>query len=246
MSMQVRIQLSIMMFLEFFVWGAWYVTMGTYLNEIGFQGGDIGSAYSTTAWAAIISPFFIGMVAARFFNAERVLGVMHLLGEVLLYLASTVTEPGLFFWVLLGYAVCYMPTIALVNAIAFYQMKDTEKEFPGIRVLGTIGWIVAGIAITILDGMELVDINFEATAYPMKIAAGISILLGLYSFMLPQTPPKATPCKRRRAKSKTASRSPRTPSEARRAARSWTNPSSTTRKPRPSQPRATARACAGS
>lgn len=182
MQIRTRIELSTMMFLQFFIWGAWAVTMGTYLNAIGFRGTDIGSAYSTTAWAAIVSPFFVGMVADRFFSAEKVMGALHLLGAVLMYWASTITEPTKFFWVLLGYALCYMPTLALVNAIAFHQMKDPGKEFPGVRVLGTLGWIVAGLIIGFLA--------IEPTAIPLKIAAGMSLVMGVYSFFLPNTPPK--------------------------------------------------------
>ncbi|NIA15323.1 MAG: MFS transporter [Nitrospiraceae bacterium] len=189
MNTRIRIELSVMMFLEFFIWGAWFVTMGTYLGKgLQFADGDIGSAYSTTGWAAILSPFFVGMIADRFFSAQKVLGVAHIIGGVILYYAATVTTPGLFFWVVLAYALCYMPTIALVNAIAFNQMKDAEKELPPIRVLGTIGWIVAGLLITLLGILGVKGI--EATALPMKMAAGASILMGLYSFFLPKTPPK--------------------------------------------------------
>lgn len=183
MNTRIRIELSVMMFLQFFVWGAWAVTMGTYLGTIGFQGSDVGRAYSTTAWAAVISPFFVGMVADRFFSAERVMGVMHLLGAVLMFWASKVTEPMEFFWILLGYALCYMPTLALVNAISFHQMKDPSKEFPSIRVLGTIGWIVAGLVISYYD--------LEKEVLPLQIAAVCSLVLGVYSFFLPHTPPKA-------------------------------------------------------
>lgn len=190
MNLKTRVELSTMMFLEFFIWGAWYVTMSTYLTKIGFEGTDVGNAYSTVAWAAIVSPFFVGMVADRFFAAQRVLGVMHLLGGLLLYWASTIVTPGEFFWVLLGYALCYTPTLALTNAIAFNQMKNPEKEFPPIRVLGTLGWIVAGLAIAhILTRFIAKDV--EATAIPMRMAAIASFVLGVYSFFLPDTPPKS-------------------------------------------------------
>jgi len=190
MSPIIRTQLSVMMFLEFFVWGAWVVTMGTYLGQgLQFSGTEIGAAYSTTAWAAIISPFFVGMIADRFFQAQHVMGILHVLGAVLLYAASTITSPILFFWVLLAYAICYMPTLALVNAIAFNQMENTEREFPLIRVLGTIGWIVAGFTITFL-GRGWFE-NIEATATPLRLAAGASLILGIYSFFLPKTPPRA-------------------------------------------------------
>ena len=183
MSKTVRAQLSVLMFFQFFGWGAWTVTMGTYLGRIGFQGIDIGNAYSTTAWAAIISPFFVGMVADRFFSAQKVLGVLHILGGVTLFLASRMQTPAAFFWVLLLHALCFMPTLALINAVSFHQMEDPSREFPGIRVLGTIGWIVAGWVIGLL--------RIEPTAIPLRIAAANAVLLGLFCFTLPPTPPRS-------------------------------------------------------
>jgi nucleoside transporter len=189
MPAHVRVQLSVMMFLEFFVWGVWFVTMATYLSKLGFRGVDIGDAYSTMNWGAVIAPFFVGMIADRFFPAQKVLGVLHLLGGAMLYFASTVRDPDLFFWVLLGHAAAYMPTLALVNAISFHQMKDPGAEFPRVRVLGTIGWIAAGV----LVGKVLKPWNpaVEATALPMVIGAGVSVVLGIYAFTLPSTPPKS-------------------------------------------------------
>jgi nucleoside transporter len=178
-----RLQLSIMMFLQYFVWGAWYVTMATYLSKVGFQGGDIGRAYSAAAWAAIVSPFLVGMIADRFFASQIVLAALHLIGAVLLFFASKVTQPGMFFWVLLAYMLCYMPTLALTNAISFRHMEDPAKQFPGIRVLGTIGWIVAGLVIGFM--------KIESSSVPMQIAAGVSALLGIYSLALPHTPPQS-------------------------------------------------------
>lgn len=189
MSAMVRLQLWVMMFLQFFVWGVWAVTLGTYLTKIGFSGSQVGSTYGTMNLGAMVAPFFVGMVADRFFNAERVLGVLHLLGAVLLYYVSGITEAGPFFWAMLGYALCYMPTLALVNAISFHQMRDPSREFPGIRVLGTIGWIVAGLTITAIG--VATKSSIEPTAVPLKIAAGVSLLLGVYSFTLPATPPKS-------------------------------------------------------
>jgi nucleoside transporter len=180
----VRARLAAMMFLQFFVWGAWFVTLSTYLGQgLGFAGSDIGSAYATMPWGAIVAPFVVGMIADRFFAAERVLGVLHLVGAVLLWTASSTTTPGTLFWVLLGYALCYNPTLALVNAISFNQMTSPEKQFPAIRVFGTVGWILAGLVVGFL--------KLEATAMPLKIAAGCSALLGLFSFVLPHTPPKS-------------------------------------------------------
>ena len=170
-----------MMFLEFFVWGSWYATMGTYLSKIGFSGTDVGAAFSTVSWGAIVSPFFVGLIADRFFSAQKVKGVMHIAGALILWLLSSITDPSVFFWVILCYTLLYMPTIALANAISFNQMDNPEKEFPAIRVLGTIGWIVAGL---ILGFMKLEDSHIQ-----FQIAAGLSLLLGIYCFFLPDTPP---------------------------------------------------------
>ncbi len=184
LSSSVRGRLSLMMFLQFFVWGAWYVTTGTYLLQaLKFTGTQTSQAYSTFPWGAIVAPFLVGMIADRFFAAEKVLAVMHLAGAALLYSVSTVTEPRLFFWVLLAYALCFNPTLALVNAISFNQMKSPEKQFPGIRVFGTIGWIVAGLIVG--------KLGLDATALPLRIAAGASLALGLIAFALPHTPPKS-------------------------------------------------------
>ena len=183
MNPTVRIELSVMMFIQFFVWGVWFVTLGTYLGgQLKFAGADIGNAYSTTNWAAIVSPFIVGMIADRFFSAEKVMGILHLVGGVILYYLSSVTDPRQFFMVALAYALCYMPTLALVNAISFHQMTDPAKQFPGVRVLGTIGWIVAGFVASYLG---------EGTSLPIKAAAAASILMGIYCFTLPNTPPKS-------------------------------------------------------
>ena len=182
MTSSVRVKLSAMMFLQYFVWGAWYVTMGTWLGEtLHFSGEQIGLAFGTTALAAMISPFFVGMVADRVMATERILAALHVVGGVVLFFASTQTTFGGFYGILLIYTLCYMPTLALSNSLSFRQMADPGREFPPIRVLGTIGWIVAGIAIGTL--------GLEATATPLRIAAGGSILLGLFCLVLPHTPP---------------------------------------------------------
>lgn len=194
MNPAIRVQLSVMMFIQFFVWGVWVVTMGSYLNAIGFSGVQIGYAYSTTAWAAIVSPFFVGMVADRFFAAQRVMGVLHLLGAVFMFLATTTMEPALFIPFLLAYALCYMPTLALVNAISFNQMSDVGKQFPLIRVFGTLGWIVAGLTITgagiVLSQTMEEGFVIDASVIPLRMAAVASLIMGIYSFTLPNTPPK--------------------------------------------------------
>lgn len=182
-----RVQLSAMMFLEFFIWGAWFVTMGTFLG-VGLEatGVEIGMAYETQSWGAIIAPFIIGLIADRFFDARIILGIIHLMGAVLLFLAAKSTGFGSFYPYILGYMIVYMPTLALVNSISFNQMKDPSKEFPSIRVWGTVGWIVAGLIIGFLawEKANLLQNTFF-------LAAGASLFLGILSFMLPKTPPKA-------------------------------------------------------
>jgi len=176
--------LSMMMFLQYFIWGAWYVTMGTYMvTHLQSSGVQVASAYGALAIATMVSPFFVGMIADRFFAAQRIMGVLHLLGATLLFLATTITNSAAFYWVILFYSLLYMPTIALSNSIAFFQMTDPGKQFPWIRVFGTLGWIVAGL---IIGGLKL-----EPTTYIFMIAGGVSVVLGLLSFILPNTPPKA-------------------------------------------------------
>jgi len=182
MPLTVRLKLSVLMFLQYFVWGAWYVTMGTWLGgRLHFSGEQIGLAAGTTALAAMISPFFVGMIADRFLATERILAVLHVAGGVVLFYASAQTRFAPFYAVLLVYTLCYMPTLALSNSISFHQMQDPGREFPPIRVLGTIGWIVAGLIIGTLA--------LEATERPMQIAAAGSIVLGVFCLVLPHTPP---------------------------------------------------------
>lgn len=185
MPTSTRIKLSILMFLTYFVWGTWYVTVGPYMNQVlNFSGPEQGLVYGATALAAIVSPFFVGMVADRFFATEKILAVLHLVGAVLLFYVSTLTEFRSFYGVLLVYTLCYMPTLALANSLSFRQMTDPGTEFPAVRVLGTIGWIVAGSVIGLM--------GFGTSAGMFHLAAISSALLGLYSFALPHTPPSAT------------------------------------------------------
>ena len=185
MTSTVRLKLSSLMFLQYFVWGAWYVTMGTWLaRTLHFSGEQIGLAFGTTALAAMISPFFVGMVADRFLATERILAGLHVLGSVVMYLASIQTTFGPFYAILLVYTLCYMPTLALSNSISFRQMTDPGREFPPVRVLGTIGWIVVGWIIG--------QLQLEATAVPLRIAAASSLVLGLFCLSLPHTPPQKT------------------------------------------------------
>jgi nucleoside transporter len=179
----VAFQLCLMMFIEYFVWGAWYVTMSTYMGtNLHSTGVQIGAAYSALAIATMISPFFIGMIADRYFAAQRIMGVLHLLGAVLLFAATRTTLNGPFYWIILIYSLLYMPTIALSNSIAFYQMSDPGRQFPWIRVFGTLGWIVAGLLIG--------NLQWEKTSNTFYLAAAASALIGLISFALPDTPPK--------------------------------------------------------
>jgi nucleoside transporter len=183
MGIKTRLQLSTLMFLQYFVWGTWYVTLNTYLGEsLQFTGTQIGLCYGTFAISAMISPFFVGLIADKFFATERVLGSMHILGAILLVIASQAKTFELFYPSLLLYTLSYTPTMALSNSLSFHQMEDPGKEFPGVRVLGTIGWIVANNVIGIL--------GFTNTVGQLYVGAIASFLLGAYCFTLPHVPPE--------------------------------------------------------
>jgi len=183
-----------MMFLEFFIWGGWFVTLGTFLgNTIGADAGQIGMAFSTQSWGAILAPFIIGLIADRFFNAERILGVLHLSGAALMYLMFQTTGFNTFYPYVLAYMILYMPTLALVNSIAFNQMKDPAKEFSFVRVFGTLGWIIAGVLISYVfhwDSEAGVSSGLLRNTFLMTAIA--SVVLGLLSFTLPKTPPRVS------------------------------------------------------
>ena len=184
MNPSARIRLSLMMFLQYLVWGAWFATGYSFMTkQMGFTDVQAASCYATTNLAAMIAPFFMGAIADRFFNAERVLGVLHLLGALFIYLASQQQSYGAFYPLLLAHCLCYMPTMALTNSVAFAQMSDPGRQFPGIRVLGTIGWIAAGQLVSKL-GIDL-DVKI------FHVAAIAGVVLGIFSFTLPKTPPRA-------------------------------------------------------
>jgi nucleoside transporter len=192
MNSTIRIKLSLMMFLEFFIWGAWFVTLGTFLaTNLQASGPETGAVFSTQSWGAIIAPFIIGLIADRYFNAEKILGILHIVGAILMYQMYNAADISAFYPYVLGYMILYMPTLALVNSVSFNQMKDPEKEFSTIRIWGTIGWIAAGLLISYAfhwDSPENTKALFLKNTFLM---AGIaSLALGLFSFLLPKTPPK--------------------------------------------------------
>ncbi|MBT4904834.1 MAG: nucleoside permease [Flavobacteriaceae bacterium] len=190
MKTKIKFQLSLMMFLQFFIWGGWFVTLGTFLgNNLGASGAETGMAFSTQSWGAIIAPFFIGLIADRYFNAEKILGVLHLIGAALMYFMSQATSFEAFYPLVFAYMVAYMPTLALVNSVSFFQMKDPAKEFSIIRVFGTIGWIIAGLLISYFQWDSTESISQGALSNTFTMVAVASLILGLISFTLPKTPP---------------------------------------------------------
>ena len=173
-----------MMFLEYFIWGAWYVTLGSYLfNHFDVTAVHIGSIYANLSIGAIISPFIIGLVADRFLPAQYVLSILHLLGAALLFGASQVADFGTLWWIVLVYTILYMPTISISNSISFRHLKQPDKEFPFVRVFGTVGWICVGLLLSYL--------NWETSAYTFIIASIASVILGILALFLPHTPCEA-------------------------------------------------------
>ena len=184
MNRSVRWRLMLMMFLQFFIWGAWYATGGNYMKAHG-MGGVIYIVYLASPIGSIVSPFFLGMIADRFFAVEKLMGVLHLLSGLFLFCAPTfgVANPVVFLGFMFLHMLCYMPTVGLASATVLHLAGNREKEFPVIRVFGTIGWIAAGIIVSyILRG--------DSTSAPLYVAAAGSLLLGLYCFSLPHIPPK--------------------------------------------------------
>lgn len=192
MNLAIKSRLSLMMFLEFFIWGSWYVTMGTFLGaNLMAKDQDISLAFSTQSFGAILAPFIVGLIADRYFHAQRILGVIHLMGAVLMYLLYQSTDFSGFFPILLVYMILFMPTLALVNSISFHQMNDPAKEFSVIRVWGTVGWIAAGLLISFFawDSQEGLKEGLLRNTWLMSSV--VSLILGVFSFTLPLTPPQA-------------------------------------------------------
>lgn len=184
MPFSTRARLSAMMFLNYVIWGAWYVTLSTYLtNTLHFTGAQAGAVFGTTALASMISPFFAGLIADRFFSTERVLAALHFAGAILLWRVASAHTFSAFYALLLAYCLCYFPTIALTNSLTLQNLKDAGRDFPLIRVFGTLGWIAIGVAV---GSMAL-----EKSATPFLLASGASVVMGLFSLMLPHTPPGA-------------------------------------------------------
>lgn len=188
---KVYLKLSAMMFLQFFIWGSWFVTLGAYLGgALSANGMQIGAAFSTQSWGAIIAPFFIGLVADRYFSAQKVLAVLHLSGAILMYWLYRATAFTDFYPLLLLYMVCYMPTLALVNSISFRQLTDTAGQFSKIRVWGTVGWIAAGLAISYVFSWDsAAGVASGALRNTFLLGAVSSLLLSVFSLFLPPTPP---------------------------------------------------------
>ena len=190
MKPSIRFKLSFMMFLEFFIWGAWFVTLGTYLFEnLDAKPLQVSNVFSTQSLGAIIAPFIIGMIADRYFNAERILGILHLIGAVLMFQMYNATDITVFYPYVLVYMILYMPTLALVNSVSFRQMTNPEKQFSGIRVWGTIGWIVAGLTISYLQWDSPEGVAQGALKNTFLMTSVASLILGVFSFVLPKTPP---------------------------------------------------------
>tara|TARA_B110000008_G_scaffold41448_1_gene38594 strand:- start:95 stop:1306 length:1212 start_codon:yes stop_codon:yes gene_type:complete len=185
MNFKVSVQLSLLMFFQFFIWGAWFVTMGTFLSQVfNSTGSELSLAYETQSIGAIIAPFIIGLIADKYFAAQKVLGTIHLFGAFLLYNAGVSENFSHFYPYILIYMLLYMPTLALANSVAFRQMKDPSKEFAPIRIFGSIGWIIAGLLIGYFSWESLNTL--KNTFY---MSSFVSLILGVYSFTLPNTPP---------------------------------------------------------
>lgn len=186
LDLGLRLPLSILHFLEFAIWGAWFVVLGQYLFALKFSGKQIGSIYATMSLGSIFSPMLVAALADSYIASEQVMGVLHLAGAGLLFWMAHILTPRKFYWVTLAYALVYGPTMAIANAIVFANVPDAARDFPTIRVLGTIGWIAANLSLKFL-----LKPDQPVNNRPLLLAAGLSAILGVYSFFLPHTPPDA-------------------------------------------------------
>jgi nucleoside transporter len=183
MQVKLKVQLSVFMFLQYFIWGSWYVSMGAYLaNTLKFEGGQIGAAYGAFAIGSMISPFFIGLIADRYFASEKLLGVLGILGGIVLCLVPQTTTFGSFYPAMIIYCALFAPTLALGNSLSLHQLADSKRDFPRVKTLSAVGWIAGGVALTLLKG--------EQSAIQFYLAGAVSLAFGLFSFTLPHTPPK--------------------------------------------------------
>lgn len=181
-------RLGAMMFLQFFIWGAWFVTLGTYLVQGPLQASasQVATAFLSQSIGAIVAPFLVGLIADRYFAAQRILAILHLAGALLMWMASTASNFSMFSACIMAYMLLFMPTLALANSVAMRHLQSARKQFPLVRVAGTIGWIVAGVLIGWLgwEQSQRLELSF-------RMAAMASLALGLYAFTLPHTPPLA-------------------------------------------------------
>lgn len=178
-----KIKLSVFMFLQYLIWGSWYVSMGTYLaNVLKFSGQEIGAAYGAFAIGSMISPFFIGLIADRYFASEKMLAVLGILGGVALCALPRFTTFTSFYLTLILYCALYTPTLALGNSLSLHHLRDSRTDFPRVKVFSAVGWIASGIVISLLRG--------EQSSIQFYFAGGVSIVMGLFALALPHTPPK--------------------------------------------------------
>src|SRR5580765_7947534 len=186
MQTALKIKLSLFMFLQYFIWGSWYVSMGTYLGKtLGFEGGQIGLAYGAFAIGAMISPFFVGLIADRYFSSEKLLAFLGIAGGLLLFVLPRLTSFSAFYPVLILYCASYVPTLALGNSLSLHHLADAKRDFPIVKTLSAVGWIAGGVTLSVLLKGEQSPVQFY-------LAGAVSIALGLYSLTLPHTPPKKT------------------------------------------------------
>jgi len=182
---KLNIRLGLMMLLNYIIWGSWYVTISTYLTTtLKFTGTQTGAVFGTTALAALLSPFFVGLIADRLFATEKVLAALYAIGALLVFAVTRVTTFPAVYGLMLLYCLSYFPTIALTNSLAMQQVRNVGQDFPPIRMMGTLGWILIGLAVGYM--------KIEATATPFLLAAGASVVMSLFSLtLLPHTPPRA-------------------------------------------------------